>query len=110
MNDKIKKRAPLFDNAKGLGIILLVLGHLFIFGSAPFRVIFAFHMPLFFIVSGIFLRGNKLKLLAQYLFPYLFFTILSLLIIGIPKVVMGAENPVNIILVLCKEFVQKFGL
>ena len=80
MNDKIKKRDPLFDNAKGLGIILLVLGHLFIFGSAPFRVIFAFHMPLFFIVSGIFLRGNKLKLLAQYLFPYLFFTILSLLI------------------------------
>lgn len=82
-------RDPLFDRAKGLGIILLIWGHLFLYASAPFRLIFAVHMPLFFIISGVFISGNKLKLLTQYLFPYLFFTIISLLLIGVPKLAMG---------------------
>lgn len=48
----MKERVILYDNAKGIGIILLVFGHLFTYGSIPFSVIFAFHMPLFFWISG----------------------------------------------------------
>lgn len=46
-----KKRLRWLDVAKGITIILMVLGHT----SIPWRVsnfIFAFHMPLFFIASG----------------------------------------------------------
>lgn len=49
------------DAVKGLGIILVVLGHnWFALRSHDtlFRVIFSFHMPLFFFLSGIFLNEN----------------------------------------------------
>jgi fucose 4-O-acetylase-like acetyltransferase len=46
-------RDPAFDTAKGLGIILVMLGHL----DLPFWLInsiYFFHMPLFIIISGYF--------------------------------------------------------
>lgn len=52
-------RNPTLDIAKGLGIILVVLGHNWFIESTKgewFRVIFSFHMPLFFFLSGVFLR------------------------------------------------------
>ena len=45
------ERNTAIDNVKGLGIILMVLGH----SSIPhplYNAIFTFHMPLFFILSG----------------------------------------------------------
>ena len=47
------------DSLKGFAIILVVLGHI----SSPLsRLIYSFHMPLFFIVSGFFLNPtNELK-------------------------------------------------
>lgn len=45
------ERNKAIDNVRGLGIILMVLGH----SSIPFplyNAIFTFHMPLFFILSG----------------------------------------------------------
>jgi polysaccharide biosynthesis protein PslL len=50
------------DIAKGLGIILVVLGHNWIvLGSMGelFRVIYSFHMPLFFVLSGVFLKESE---------------------------------------------------
>jgi len=47
------------DVAKGIGIILVVLGHNWIiFHEYPeaMRVIFSFHLPLFFFISGIFFK------------------------------------------------------
>jgi polysaccharide biosynthesis protein PslL len=52
-------RNPTLDIAKGLGIILVVLGHNWVVESTKgelFRVIFSFHVPLFFFLSGVFLR------------------------------------------------------
>ncbi len=50
------------DIVKGLGIILVVLGHNSWVGSPDnaelSRVIFSFHVPLFFFLSGIFLRES----------------------------------------------------
>lgn len=52
-------RNPTLDIAKGLGIGLVVLGHSG-FALADkgwlFRVIFSFHMPLFFVLAGAFVR------------------------------------------------------
>ncbi len=58
------KRIALFDNVKGLLIVLVVLGH-FMHPvhndneamSAVFDVIYLFHMPLFIFVSGLFAKG-----------------------------------------------------
>ncbi|MES2664252.1 MAG: acyltransferase family protein [Pseudomonadota bacterium] len=55
-------RKTTIDVAKGLGIILVVLGHNWLVVSPKeelFRVIFSFHMPLFFFLSGIFLKETE---------------------------------------------------
>ena len=47
------------DILKGIGIILVVLGHLI--GGYGNDIIFLFHMPLFFFISGFLFRKQKLK-------------------------------------------------
>lgn len=45
-----------FDILKGVGILLVILGHI----EIPYMlkiVIYSFHMPLFFFVSGCFFRS-----------------------------------------------------
>ena len=57
-----QKRNPSADIARGLGIILVVFGHNWIVQHQPgelYRVIFSFHMPLFFFLSGVFLAPDK---------------------------------------------------
>lgn len=53
------KRQPEFDVAKGIGILSVIVGH----GSAnpvPLRTfIYSFHMPLFFIISGFFMKPTQ---------------------------------------------------
>lgn len=58
------KRLKHIDTAKGLGIILVVWGHSLIeFG---YYIIYMFHMPLFFYLSGIFHRqGGYVELLSK---------------------------------------------
>ena len=46
------KRDEAVDIAKGIGIILVVLGHLVRFDSGAFHFIYAFHMPLFYALMG----------------------------------------------------------
>ena len=50
--DKVKKRVEYIDIAKGIALFLVVWGHLVPDDSTVFRIIFSFHMPLFFILSG----------------------------------------------------------
>ncbi len=51
------------DTAKGLGIILVVAGHVWTRGA--FRdAIYAFHMPLFFLLAGYFARPRPMKAFA----------------------------------------------
>ena len=54
-------RNQTIDVVKGIGIILVVFGHNWISlkgNHEIFRVIFSFHMPLFFFLSGIFLKES----------------------------------------------------
>lgn len=82
-----KKRLEFVDYAKGIGIILVVLGHT----RFPYarNIIYSFHMPLFFILSGYLFQDSKLevrfleylikKLKGLYL-PFLEFSIFYLLL------------------------------
>jgi len=49
------------DRAKALGIVLIVLGHspFFQHGSIPFLVLGQFHVAVFLIISGLFLRADE---------------------------------------------------
>lgn len=67
-------RNPFLDIAKGFGIILVILGHCIQFGSGSeyctnasffnnpvFIIIYSFHMPLFFLISGYLFFGSSTK-------------------------------------------------
>lgn len=47
-----KKRIEWLDIAKGIGIILVIAGHCIKLSHWSCQLIFAFHMPLFFLLSG----------------------------------------------------------
>jgi acyltransferase len=73
------KRVDWIDAAKGLGIILVVVGHTANPAGLLNKIIFSFHMPLFFVVSGYLLNfaryDNHFRRLLQsrfrsLLYPY----------------------------------------
>ena len=60
-NHTMANRNSKIDITKGIGIILVVFGHNWIVlheKDELFRIIFSFHVPLFFFISGIFLRES----------------------------------------------------
>lgn len=50
-----------FDILKGIGILLVMLGHAIPQTGFAHNLIYGFHMPLFFFASGIFFRVKPLK-------------------------------------------------
>lgn len=76
-------RDRLYDVAKGVGIILVICGHMFYNGwcEYPRRIIYLFHMPLFFFISGAFLgrvltrrfKDECYKLAVNVAVPFVFF-------------------------------------
>lgn len=75
------------DSAKGIAIFLVVWGHMTYFLPNEIRtIIYSFHMPLFFFLSGLFLKKeNSIKLLVRKRFssllkPYFLYAILLLLV------------------------------
>jgi len=76
----MSKRIEYIDIAKGIGILLVVMGHNDFALVSPFfyKFIYAFHMPLFFFLSGMFFKAELpfLKILRRrfetLLKPYLF--------------------------------------
>lgn len=74
MNNRIET----FDILKGIGILLVIVGHTFMKEIGPF--ILAFHMPLFFIVAGYFYKHIPLvdqirKDFRRLVVPYLFIVV-----------------------------------
>ena len=81
-----KKRIPLFDLLRGVGILLVVFGH--VTHDIPIRhFIYGFHMPLFFFISGALFRDRDLERFGTFarkkaqslLVPYFCFGFLTLL-------------------------------
>ena len=81
----VKQRLNYIDDAKALAILLMIIGH-----SATYKpvdvLIYGFHIPLFFIVSGLFFNPNRSlsenisKGIKQLIVPYFCFEIINLLI------------------------------
>lgn len=72
---------PWLDSAKGFGIVLVVLGHASLVMPLN-RTLYAFHMPLFFIISGLLFKEHPLRDTAtrkarRLLVPYLTFAVLT---------------------------------
>ena len=58
--DKIMRTAWI-DNARAIGILLVVFGHTQGFGPFPKDLTYSFHMPLFFFLSGFLLKSKYLE-------------------------------------------------
>ena len=54
-----KKRIEYIDIAKGIGMILVVIGHCINDKTFPGTWIYSFHMPLFFVLSGLCFSDKK---------------------------------------------------
>lgn len=73
------------DVLKGIGAILVVIGHLVPYEGHLKIIIYAFHMPLFFFLSGLVFSTKKnfkeyfIKNLKTLILPYFIFNIISLL-------------------------------
>ena len=62
-----RKRLEYLDIAKGIGIILVVLGHILV--QSPLVIwIYSFHMPLFFFLSGYLFYFNKETRFGKFLY------------------------------------------
>lgn len=85
----MRTRLTYIDSAKALGIVLVCLGHFLPGGSIPKVSIYAFHVPLFFLISGLLASASsatearwtrKIKAIAaRVLLPYSFWFALSFL-------------------------------
>lgn len=74
-------RLAFIDIAKGILVILVVMGHIAPGTSALHHYIFWFHMPAFLLISGFFLKSTFVfkeeieKKLKRLMIPYLFFSL-----------------------------------
>lgn len=82
------KRIEWIDVAKAIGIILVVFAHALTKNTYMWNIIQQFHMPLFFIISGILFKGNVLskklvisKLKRLYI-PFVVLNIISTIILS----------------------------
>lgn len=82
------KRIEFIDLAKGIAILLVIIGHCYWVKEFPIvkKVIYSFHMPLFFIISGFF--SKKLPLIESivkhskaYLLPLVVTSLIALALI-----------------------------
>ena len=81
-----KKRLDYIDIAKGIGMLSVIWGH--INGGFTNILVYAFHMPLFFFLSGLLFRADKYKSFKEFairkvrtlIIPYLMFSFITWLI------------------------------
>ena len=60
-----KKRIQWIDIAKGIGIVLMIVGHTFLNESFSRKLVFSFHMPVFFILAGYTFRVKPMRDVVQ---------------------------------------------
>lgn len=87
--DRNNTRKSFIDIAKGIGIILVALGHLDTDGQVSRELIYSFHLPLFFIISGALASKKKTnfkdyfqKNFKTLYVPYLVFVVIDTVLFG----------------------------
>lgn len=97
----MRERIDWIDCTKGLGMLLVIYGHCVKFGGFMHNLIFAFHMPMFFLLSGLFLNKNNsfkdftIKKMKALLLPYLYCFCLSLILGAIYAVLQSKSVSVS---------------
>lgn len=96
------KRITYLDLARGMGMVLVVMGHVEYMNTTVLQRIYVFHMPLFFLLSGILIwekqeeKKNFIELLKRkwktILFPYVLFSVLTLGIEAFRLLVKGLDE------------------
>ena len=80
-----KQRMDYIDTLKGIGILFVVYAHVN-YTPLPLSLIYSFHMPLFFLISGMLFRGGRYGKFSDFLrrrfatliLPYLVFSLASM--------------------------------
>ena len=94
-------RVEWVDAVKLWGMLLVVAGHHEAFGTLEKSIIFSFHMPLFFFLSGLFVKkrgifGIMKKGIKSYILPYIVLTLACAFTAGYLRGIVfgayGAEN------------------
>lgn len=90
---KGKRRIDFLDASKGIGILLVILGHILTDKNILLKFIYAFHMPLFFIIAGYVYNEEKYKKYTildffkkkfkSYIIPYFRMACICLIIFGV---------------------------
>lgn len=94
------QRIESFDILKGIGIVLMIIGHFLMgLGTRIYDFIYSFHMPLFFIVAGYFYKQESLPKLFkrnrdQLLFPYL---VMCIIIIVLTQIQLSHDIKLDLI-------------
>lgn len=102
MNNQ-SERSNTLDIAKGITIIMMVIGHCYSTNNCILTLIYGFHMPMFFVISGI-IFGKKLIGNGNYKFsiphiavkllkPYVGYSALFALFLILLKSAGGEKNP-----------------
>lgn len=101
-------RLKYLDLAKGIGIILVIIAHISYLGTASRIFIVSFHMPLFFVISGmlIFLKNEKdgdFKELAskkakRMMLPYAVYSVIGIIIYIFYYLLTGRDGGWNTVL------------
>ena len=100
----MKQRVVWIDWAKAILIYLMVVGHCFPIAWEN-QLIYSFHMPAFFIISGYLYHPHHWrKTLKSFIVPIFFFSIINLIIYIIPKLIKGTFISSH----LCERIIMPF--
>lgn len=53
------KRLEYIDFLKAVGILAVIWGHIYTRNDAIYQFVYSFHVPLFFVLSGVFFKPNQ---------------------------------------------------
>jgi fucose 4-O-acetylase-like acetyltransferase len=89
-------RYEFLDIAKGLGILAVVWAHIMLCGWSH-KLCYAFHMPLFFLMSGMLFQKNKYKTFGEFIrkrakrlfVPYLLYSLATWVLWAVFRLVRG---------------------
>lgn len=91
----LQQKISWINNLKAIGILAVILGHI----ASPFSTfIYSWHMPLFFILAGFFIKFELsmkdfiVKDFKRLMIPYFIFAIVGLVIETIKRIALHREN------------------
>ncbi len=113
-----RKRNDAIDVAKGIGILLVIAGHVFAFASEFYNakvIIYSFHMPLFFLISGYCYNQEKYTSFKTFIktrlihivCPYLVFCLFSFLLYIVLRYIYSGIGT-DTIQTIINNFIQIF--